>query len=220
MPQINKTRTIGRIVLFLILCFIGSVLISAPFVLLTVSKNGNQRTELIPNLMILAYSTFILLALFIENKIEKLELWSIAKCTLQTKVVMAAVSLGVLWQLVALLLCKISGEAFPFSTNEGTLSLILSIIAMGLLGPFVEEMLFRKWLVDMMERVGFKPAVMIIVSSVLFFCMHLGDSFVRIDALSFSVPITYLYIKYHDVRYCVLAHTVCNMMGIIISVIS
>lgn len=217
MSQLSKTKTIEKVVFFLILCLIGSVLISAPFVMLTVSKNGNHETELISNLMILAYSTFILLALYFENKIEKLDLWSLSKCTLKAKAVIIAVVLGVLWQLVALLICKISGVASPFfSIHESALSLIFSTIAMGLFGPFIEEMLFRKWLIDMMERGGFKPVVMIIVSSVLFFCMHLGDTFMRIDTLIFSIPITYIYIKYHDVRYCVIAHSVCNLTGIFI----
>ncbi len=66
MSQLSKTKTIEKVVFFLILCLIGSVLISAPFVMLTVSKNGNHETELISNLMILAYSTFILLALYFE----------------------------------------------------------------------------------------------------------------------------------------------------------
>ena len=71
---------------------------------------------------------------------------------------------------------------YPHPTAEPS-PLLISIVSAGLLGPFAEEMLFRKWLVSMMERGGFNPVTIIVCSSILFFCAHLGDSFLRVDTL-------------------------------------
>jgi hypothetical protein len=57
--------------------------------------------------------------------------------------------------------------------------------------------------------------VICLVGSILFFCAHLGDSFLRVDTLVFAIPLCYLFIRYHDVRYCFIAHAVCNLAGIV-----
>ena len=113
-------------------------------------------------------------------------------------------------------LSHLSVEQYCLPTScYGTIPLLISIASTGLLGPFAEEMLFRKWLVSMMERGGFNTIFIIVCSSVLFFCAHLGDSFLRVDTLVFAIPLCYLFIRYHDVRYCFIAHAVCNLAGIV-----
>ena len=139
------------------------------------------------NYIAMASSAFLLVALVVEDKIEKLDLWAIGRSGLQIKVVFISVFLGLLWQLSIYLICQFSKAAYPHSTTTELSPLLISVVATGLLGPFTEEMLFRKWLVSMMERV---------------------------DTFIFAIPICYLFIRYHDVRYCFIAHAVCNLTGI------
>lgn len=211
----SKIRCAGRIAIFLTVCLVGSVLVSAPFLSLLLNNGGDATTtQSMTDYIAMASSAFLLVALVVEDKIEKLDLWAIGRSGLQIKVVFISVFLGLLWQLSIYLICQFSKAAYPHSTTTELSPLLISVVATGLLGPFTEEMLFRKWLVSMMERSRFKPIVIILCSSVLFFCAHLGDSFLRVDTFIFAIPLCYLFIRYHDVRYCFIAHAVCNLTGI------
>ena len=210
----SKSKCAGRITVFLVVCLVGAILVAAPFMGLLLNDDGNATVpQLMPDLMAMACSTFLLVALAVENKIEKLDMWTLRPSVLQMKVVSISILLGLLWQFAIYLICQLSNTAYPHPAAELS-PLFISIVSTGLLGPFAEEMLFRKWLVSMMERGGFNTIVIIVCSSVLFFCAHLGDSFLRVDTLVFAIPLCYLYIRYHDVRYCFIAHAVCNLAGI------
>lgn len=211
----NKTNCLCRITVFLIICLLGSILVSAPLIGLFINRGCNAVTfKSAPDMMVMACSAFLLVALAVENKIEKLDLWAIERSGLQIKVVFISVLLGLFWQLSIYLICQFCKADYPHPATTELSPLLISVVATGLLGPFTEEMLFRKWLVSMMERSCFKPIVIILCSSVLFFCAHLGDSFLRVDTFIFAIPLCYLFIRYHDVRYCFIAHAVCNLTGI------
>lgn len=211
----SKIRCAGRIAIFLVVCLVGSVLVSAPFLSLLLNNDADATAhQPMTDYIAMACSAFLLVALAVDNKIEKLDLWTFERSRLQMKVVFISVLLGLLWQLSIYLICQFSKVAYPHSTTTELFPLLISVVATGLLGPFTEEMLFRKWLISMMERSRFKPIVIILCSSVLFFCAHLGDSFLRVDTFIFAIPLCYLFIRYHDVRYCFIAHAVCNLTGI------
>ena len=211
----SKIRCAGRIAIFLVVCLVGSVLVSAPFLSLLLNNDADATApQPMTDYIAMACSAFLLVALAVENKIEKLDLWTFERSRLQIKVVFISVLLGLLWQLSIYLICQFCKADYPHSATTELSPLLISVVATGLLGPFTEEMLFRKWLVSMMERSRFKPIVIILCSSVLFFCAHLGDTFLRVDTFIFAIPICYLFIRYHDVRYCFIAHAVCNLTGI------
>lgn len=212
----SKPKCVGRITLFLVVCLVGAILVTAPFMGLFLNNDGNTATsQSMPDIMAMVCSTFLLVALAVENKIEKLDLWALRPSALQARVFAISILLGLLWQLSIYLICQLSHAAYPHPNTASLFSVLISIFATGLLGPFVEEMLFRKWLVSMIERGGFNPVAIIVCSAVLFFCAHLGDSFLRVDTLVFAIPLCYLFIRYHDVRYCFIAHAFCNLAGIV-----
>ncbi len=212
----SKAKCAGRLTIFLVVCLVGTVLVAAPFMGLLLNDDGDATaSQLMPDLMAMAYSAFLLAALAVENKIEKLDLWTLGRSGLRMKVVFISILLGLLWQLAIYLICQLSNTTYPHPVTELS-PLLISIASTGLLGPFAEEMLFRKWLVSMMERGGFNTIVIIVCSSVLFFCAHLGDSFLRVDTLVFAIPLCYLFLRYHDVKYCFIAHAVCNLAGIVL----
>lgn len=211
----SKIRCVARIAIFLVVCLVGSVLVSAPFMSLLLNNGSDTTaTQSMTDYIAMACSAFLLVALAIENKIEKLDLWMLGRSGLHVKLFFISVLLGLFWQLFIYLICQLSKAVYPHPATTELTPLLISVVATGLLGPFAEEMLFRKWLVSMMERGSFKPVVIILYSSVLFFCAHLGDSFLRIDTLIFAIPLCYLFIRYHDVRCCFIAHAVCNLTGI------
>lgn len=212
----SKLKCIGRITVFLVICLVGSILVAAPFMGLFLNSDGHAVAfKSAPDLMAMACSAFLIVALVVENKIGKLDLWTLGRSGLRMKVVFISILLGLIWQLAIYLFCQLINAAYPHPNAAELSPLLISIIATGLLGPFAEEMLFRKWLVSMMERGGFNPVAIIVCSSILFFCAHLGDSFLRVDTLVFAIPLCYLFIRYHDVRYCFIAHAVCNLAGIV-----
>lgn len=156
----SKIRCAGRIAIFLAVCLVGSVLVSAPFLSLLLNNDDDATvTQSMTDYIAMACSAFLLAALAVEDKIEKLDLWAIGRSRLQIKVVFISVLLGLLWQLSIYLICQFCKAAYPHSTTTELSPLLISVVATGLLGPFTEEMLFRKWLVSMMERSCFKPII-------------------------------------------------------------
>ena len=141
----NKTKCLCRITAFLIICLLGSILVSAPLIGLFINRGSNAVTfKSAPDMMVMACSAFLLVALAVENKIEKLDLWTFKRSRLQMKVVFISVLLGLLWQLSIYLICQFSKADYPHSTTTELSPLLISVVATGLLGPFTEEMLFRK----------------------------------------------------------------------------
>lgn len=214
--QYSKTKCAVRISIFLLICFVGMLLVSAPFIFYVINHGESDAAKLMPNAMILAYSSFLLLALFVENRMEKLDLWAFGKSALQTKPAIFAAALGVVWQLSIMLLIWLSNLPYPHSSSVDIPTLLLAVVGMGLVGPVAEELLFREWLIEMMKRGGFKPIAMIVCSAVLFFLCHSMDTPLRIDCLLFAIPLAYIYIKYRDIRYCIIAHVVCNLSSVIL----
>ena len=105
----SKIRCAGRIAIFLTVCLVGSVLVSAPFLSLLLNNGGDATTtQSMTDYIAMASSAFLLVALVVEDKIEKLDLWAIGRSGLQIKVVFISVFLGLLWQLSIYLICQFS----------------------------------------------------------------------------------------------------------------
>ena len=94
-------------------------------------------------------------------------------------------------------------------------SILLRIIIVSLIGPFVEELIFRKFIIDRLNLYGEKIAIF--VSALLFGLFH-GNLFQFFYAFFLGLIFGYVYLRYGKLLYTVLLHVIINFMGGVVSV--
>lgn len=94
-------------------------------------------------------------------------------------------------------------------------SILLRIIIVSLIGPFVEELIFRKFIIDRLNIYGEKIAIF--VSALLFGLFH-GNLFQFFYAFFLGLIFGYVYLRYGKLLYTVLLHVIINFMGGVVSV--
>ena len=94
-------------------------------------------------------------------------------------------------------------------------SILLRIIIVSLIGPFVEELIFRKFIIDRLNIYGEKTAIF--VSALLFGLFH-GNLFQFFYAFFLGLIFGYVYLRYGKLLYTVLLHVIINFMGGVVSV--
>ena len=94
-------------------------------------------------------------------------------------------------------------------------SILLRIIIVSLIGPFVEELIFRKFIIDRLNIYGEKIAIF--VSALLFGLFH-GNLFQFFYAFLLGLIFGYVYLRYGKLLYTVLLHVIINFMGGVVSV--
>ena len=96
--------------------------------------------------------------------------------------------------------------------NETPIWLIF--ICVVILAPIVEELIFRKLMIDRLSVYGDKAAI--IFSSIAFGLMH-GNLYQFFYAALLGALFGYVYTKTHDVKYTILMHTLVNFLGSIVA---
>ena len=105
--------------------------------------------------------------------------------------------------------------------NETSLELISYTLGVLFLAPIAEELFFRKWMIDYLNRVEIKPFYILIITSFLFFIAHINltSSHIRLDALIFAITEYHIYKKYHNIKYCIFVHFMNNLFVNFINII-
>ena len=130
---------------------------------------------------------------------------------------------------VAMLAGNFIGEMFNgfFATFKGSevtdyVSEIISssplwllFITVVLIGPIVEELIFRKLMIDRLSRYGDLIAIM--VSSVSFGLFH-GNFYQFFYAVMLGLILGYVYAKTRNVKYSILMHMIINFLGSIVTI--
>ncbi|MCR5432844.1 MAG: CPBP family intramembrane metalloprotease [Bacteroidaceae bacterium] len=131
------------------------------------------------------------------------------------KAAILCLALGVLWQLIILLLTSLFDAPNTDPRESYTLAtLILHIFSFAIIGPIAEELFLRKWYISMMERASFSKIAIVVSNALVFYAAHVGTSFWRLDTLIMAVILCLMYMRTRDVRYCVITHVTCNLIGI------
>ncbi len=87
------------------------------------------------------------------------------------------------------------------------------ILVVVVIGPIVEELLFRKLMIDRLGRYG--DAVAITASAIAFGFFH-GNFYQFFYAAMLGFILGYIYTKTRDVKYTVLLHMIINFLGSIL----
>ena len=107
---------------------------------------------------------------------------------------------------------------FYFNVNKEVsdgVSIFLLIISSGLLGPIVEEYLFRKILLNrLLKRYSIKKAI--IVESFIFSLFHTSiNGFIY--AFIIGMLLSIVYVKYKNIRLVILCHMISNIFVLFLS---
>ena len=90
------------------------------------------------------------------------------------------------------------------------------IIATGIIGPILEELLFRGIVYGGFLHI-FKEKIAFYLSILVFAISHVGDLSQVLFAIIIGYYLTYLYNKYHDIRISMIAHIIVNITSILIT---
>ena len=157
----------------------------------------------------------IFAVLLYEDKKEKLGIWCNPSLGVNLKTVVLSLALGLLWQLIILLLTSLFDAPNTDPLEAYTLAtLILHIFSFSIIGPIAEELFLRKWYISMMERASFSKTAIVVSNALIFYVAHVGTGVWRFDTLMMAVILCLMYMRTRDVRYCVITHVTCNLMGI------
>ncbi len=106
----------------------------------------------------------------------------------------------------------ILGHEIKNSTSDliETTPLWLVFLVVVIIGPIVEELMFRKLMIDRLGRYG--DAVAITVSSIAFGLFH-GNFYQFFYAAMLGFVLGYMYTKTGNVKYSILMHMIINFFG-------
>lgn len=101
--------------------------------------------------------------------------------------------------------------------SKGSLSLAETAyisISVIILSPITEELFFRRWMVEYLQRANVKSVYIMIITTILFFIPHINTLHWHFpfDCLLFGVVMYFIYNKYQDVRYCISVHMLHNLI--------
>lgn len=93
---------------------------------------------------------------------------------------------------------------------------ITGIVATGIVGPILEEFLFRGVVYEKLRYI-FKEKSAFYISILIFALFHTGGIFQVFFAFIIGFYLTYIYRQYKDIRLSMLAHIIVNMASILLS---
>ena len=60
----------------------------------------------------------------------------------------------------------------------------------------------------------FAYIAIVVSNALIFYAAHVGTGVWRLDTLIMAVILCLMYMRTRDVRYCVITHVTCNLLGI------
>lgn len=102
----------------------------------------------------------------------------------------------------------------PLMTYATDDSLILKILVMVVLAPILEELIFRKLLIDRLRGYGEKLAVL---TSALIFGLFHGNLSQFFYAFGLGLVFGYVYLRTRQLRWSILLHMIVNFLGSVLA---
>ena len=124
------------------------------------------------------------------------------------------IALALFTKLYHYILCGHLSSALVKHSDDTVIELMAYAFGVLILAPVTEELFFRKWAVDYLEKHHVTPLYVLLITTVLFFFAHedwTNLSISRFDMIPFACAQYYIYCKYRDIRYCMLVHFVDNL---------
>lgn len=98
-----------------------------------------------------------------------------------------------------------------FISSKNNIALIYSLISTLLIAPIVEELFFRKFLLNKLS-IKNKPIIALIVSSICFSIMHIETPNNLIPTFISGIILGIIYLKTKKIGYCIILHFIVNLI--------
>lgn len=97
-----------------------------------------------------------------------------------------------------------------------TNNVFVNFVIMVICAPIIEELIFRKMLIDRTRQYGDKVAILL--SGLMFGFFH-GNIYQFCYAFVIGLVFAYVYTTYQDIKYSIILHMIINFMGSIVGVL-
>ncbi len=221
--MISKFLEVVKVLLWPILFGIGQVFICGVFMLVYMVQNsGVNWDDASSNGILLNYMDgqtlfivgiecliFIPLFYFIYKK------YRVARVPVSIKKIILLCVVSFLLSFVLNFLIIMSKHFLQVEMVPTSITITV-IVATGILGPILEELLFRGIVYGRLSIV-FRGKVAFYLSVLIFALFHTGGIFQIVFACFIGYFLTFIYQKYHDIRLSMVFHIVVNITSILLS---
>ena len=98
-----------------------------------------------------------------------------------------------------------------YATSNNNIALIYNLISTLLVAPIIEELFYRKFLLDKLSKKN-KPILAIVVSSICFSIMHIETPNNLIPTFISGITLRIIYLKTKKIGYCIMLHFIVNLI--------
>lgn len=227
----NYIKNFLKVIIWPIIFMIGSFLINYIFVAIFNSKEINKMSnnEFIDYIktveyqnklnnfinskaLLIVFITFVIFFPVFYNVYKKY----IVKDSFKIKSIYVPILFGISISLIYNIILFNLNKIFNFTDlfTEKGLPLIVQVISSGLIGPILEELLFRGIVYNKLKEFN-KPMTAIILTSILFCIVH-ANILDAIYAFGVSFIFIFLYEKYKTIKVPIIMHIALNMTIILL----
>src|SRR4030095_16032678 len=198
----NKWRSISLLLVKAIIIFISYIALSRllTFVLFSILSSDDLVTNPFVQAELTTFFQFIIIAIIVFI-INKTNLWTRSQNTFSIKginiIYILVLSLstriiiqGILWidEILTNTPIDIRRHNYDFLKNLNIIIAVYSII----LAPFIEEIIFRKWILGLFQNKGSQIYLGLVVSTILFYFIHPDSSIFNISFVGLMLGLIYL----------------------------
>ena len=185
---------------------------------MTILEKSNRRKT---GLIILSMSLFMFSPILMHFLGYKIPMFKNLGLSIET---LAPVTAWIMAFILTILYVTYTFKVIPFVQKmQREISLFKIVGLMTIAGGILEEVVFRRWLMDLLMKLGYGDIIQIIVSGLAFGLIHitwglfgkekqfLKGAFIATTFLGFGLAIVYL-IGNRNVGPCIISHSIINMI--------
>lgn len=166
--------------------------------------------EYIPFIVFLVVSSVVLLG--IEIVLFKLQKYIRLK-KVKLKKLFFYLLLGTIYEFLVLFLFKERFLEIDFSYSSDCTKFLFGLVSAVLIGPIVEELLFRGISIEYLKKLEVKNWIIILLSTLFFGLVHLFPfELLVLHTFVYGALIAMVYLKERNLTYCILIHSWSNLL--------
>ena len=195
--------SLKEIVVVYILQYI--VILGSSYIYLSIDPKGDVKGFLttMGYILLILFDIIVAIYLYLKNKRKEKKV----KVTDYFPVVYLGIGMAVALNMLIFL--------FNLNNEMADLNIYLAILSSGIIGPILEEMLFRYVFLNRLSNF-FTMRNAILLSSLVFALLH-GDIITMIYAFIMGFIFAYVYVKYDNIKVSIMCHISANTIVIFLT---
>jgi len=154
----------------------------------------------------------------VQEHVEK-EKWGFGKILLYFMIAVGMMYIGnIVSRILISIISTLTGIVMvnPVENLVMNSSMLFKLAIIVVIGPIVEELLFRKILIDRIRIYG--QGIAVLISALTFGLFH-GNFYQAGYAFLLGLIFAYIYVKSNQIKYCIGFHIAINFMGSVLSLL-